>query len=393
VSAKSYRNLKEVREGLGYRQLETVARQARISTGRLRAIEDEGAAPSVYEAEELSRVYGIDADILADEPITLVAGDGVEVLTLRQEFRDVSDIVRTRIVAAANAARDLGSLRKLMGRGDVRNELAAQRPNLKPPVKSDVPHVQGTKLASEFRAKLKLGNDPIPSVRDLILDKFPAITLLYADLTDEGPAGLSFVDPLRGPAIVLNLVGKNQNSLVRRFSLAHELAHMLVDWKGEPLAVISGYLTDYGLAIEQRANSFAVRLLCPRSRFDRIAKKLPSRAALEEIGKFGLPYPAARLYARYTSGKELPPAPPLDWSMSNDSRWWDAERPVGIDEFPLEGVPPERRTAVAEAAARAYSQGRISRDRFADLLGTTPTADVEIVLDFFGLDAPARDVA
>jgi Zn-dependent peptidase ImmA (M78 family)/transcriptional regulator with XRE-family HTH domain len=392
VSSKSYRNLKEVRENLGYRHLETVARQARISIERLRAIE-EGTAPSVYEVEELGRVYGIDPEILADEPITLSPGDGVEVLTLRQEFRDVTDVVRTRIVAAANAARDLGSLRKLMGGGDARNEFSSQRPTLKPPVKSDVPHVQGTKLAAEFRTKLKLGAAPIPSVRDLILDRFPAITLLYADLSEEGPAGLSFVDPLRGPTIVLNLVGKNQNPLVRRFSLAHELGHMLVDWKGQPLAVISGYLSDYGLAVEQRANSFAVRLLCPRSQFDHIAPKLPSRAALEEIGKFGLSYAAARLYARYTSGKDLPPTPPLDWSMSNDSRWWSAEQPLGIDDFPLDGVPAERRTAVAEAAARAYSQGRIVRDRFADLLGTTPGANVEVVLDFFGLDAPDRQVA
>jgi hypothetical protein len=391
VSSKSYKSLKEVRENLGYRSLETVARQARVSIERLHAIE-EGAAPSVYEVEELGRVYGIDPEILADEPITLSPGDGVEVLTLRQEFRDVSDVVRGRIVAAANAARDLGSLRKLMGGGDARNEFTSQRPKLKPPEKSDVAHLQGTKLAAEFRTKMKLETGPIPSVRDLILERFPSIALLYADLTHEGPAGLSFVDPLRGPAIVLNLVGKNQNPLIRRFSLAHELAHMLVDWKGEPLAVISGYLTDYGLAVEQRANSFAVRLLCPRSKFDQIAK-LRSHAALDEIGKFGLPYPAARLYARYTSGQDLPAVPPLDWSASNDSRWWEAERPLGIDEFPLDVVPPERRTAVAEAAARAYSQARIGRDRFADLLGTTPGADVEKVLDFFGLDAPARQVA
>jgi hypothetical protein len=391
VSSKSYKNLKEVRESLGYRNLETVGRQARISIDRMHAIEG-GAAPSVYEIEELGRVYGIDPDILADEPITLSSGDGVEVLTLRKEFRDVTDIVRARIVAAANAARDLGTLRKLLGRGDVRNEFASQRPRLKPITKTDVAHAQGTTLAAEFRTKMDLGTGPIPSVRDLILNRFPALTLLYADLTEEGPAGLSFVDPLRGPAIVLNLVGKNENSLIRRFSLAHELGHMLVDWKGEPLAVISGYLTDYGLAAEQRANSFAVRLLCPRSRFDAIAKKLPSHAALEEIGTFGLPYPAARLYARYTSGKDLPPMPPADWSASNDSRWWNAERPLGIGEFPLESVPPERRTAVAEAAARAYSLGKIGRDRFADVLGTTPGADVERVLDFFGLDAPARQL-
>ncbi|HVZ86650.1 MAG TPA: XRE family transcriptional regulator [Polyangia bacterium] len=392
MTSKSYNNLKEVREGLGYRSLETVARLARISTDRMCAIEG-GAPPSVYEVEELGRVYGIEPDILSDVPITLSPGDGVEVLTLRQEFRDVSDIVRTRIVAAANAARDLTSLRKILGRGDIRNEFNRQRLVLKPPLKSDPPYLRGSKLAAEFRSKLRMGTDPVPSVRDLVLKQFPALTILYCDLSDEGPAGLSFVDAIRGPTIVLNLVGKNQNPVVRRFSLAHELCHMLVDWKGEPLAIISGYLSDNGLEIEQRANSFAVRLLCPPSRFDRIAPKLPDRTALEEIGKFGLSYAAARLYTRYTSGKDLPPTPPPEWPISNDSRWWDVERPLGIDDFPLEQVPAERRTAVAEAAARAYSEGRIGRDRFADLLGTTPGANVEVVLDFFGLDPPDRQAA
>ena len=386
-------NLKAVREKLlGYKHEETVARLARISVERLRAIE-QGASPSVYEIEELARVYGIDAEILADEPIKLSKGDGIAVLTSRDEFRDLSDIVRARIVAAANAARDLGTLRRLLGGRDPRNDFRAERPSLKPPKAGVKPHAQGTQLAAELRANLGLGTKPISSIRDLVLETFPTIALLYADLTDEGPAGISFVDALRGPAIVLNLVGKNQNAPVRRFSLAHELCHMLIDWTTEPLAVISGYLTDFGLPVEQRANSFAVRLICPQSRFDRIAPKLPALPALEELGKYGLSYAAARLATRYTTGKDLDPTPPLGWSALNDSRWADAEAPIGIGTFPLASVPPERRTLVALAAAQAYSRNLIGRDRFAELIGTTPGADLETVVDFFGLDLPNRDAA
>jgi Zn-dependent peptidase ImmA (M78 family) len=388
-----YQNLREVREKLlGYRHDETVARLARISIDRLRAIES-GAAPSVYEIEELSRVYGIDADILADEPIVLSKGDGISVLTLREEFRDLSDVVRARIVAAANAARDLGTLRKLLGQPDARNAFRSERPALKAPRKDTVAHMHGTKLAAELRTKFDLGVKPIPSMRDLVLTHFRSIALLYADLTDDGPAGISFVDALRGPAIVLNLAGKNENAPIRRFSLAHELCHMLVDWSAEPLAVISGYLSDRGLEAEQRANSFAVRFICPQSRFDRIAPHLPTQPALEELGRFGLSYPAARLATRYTTGKELPPAPPLSWSTLNDARWADPEAPIGIERFPLPIVPPERRTLVAAGAAQAYSRKLISRDRFADLLGVTPGAELEKILDFFGLDLPTRDIA
>ena len=389
--ASSFANLKQIREKLlGYQRLEAVARLAHISADRMRAIEDEGSAPSVYEIEELARVYGIDPDILADEPIRLAPGDGVEILTLREEFRDVGDGVRARIVAAANAARDLTWLRRKIGGTDLRAKFLEERPRLRPAQKGEQPHRQGTRLAADLRSQLTLGTAPVPSVRDLVTVSFPSMTLLYADLTEEGPAGISFVDPIRGPVIVLNLAGKNKNAAVRRFSLAHELCHLLADWQGsEPLAVVSGYFTESRLAMEQRANAFAVRFLCPPSRFVRIAKRLPKADAVREVAAFGLPYSAVRLYLKNETGRLLPPTPPSEWTTaSTDARWIEPERPLGIDGFPIDVVPPERRTAVAEAAARAYSGRLISRDRFADLLGVTPAAPVEQVLDFVGLDRP-----
>ena len=53
-------------------------------------------------------------------------------------------------------------------------------------------------------------------------------------------------------------------------------------------------------------------------------------------------------------------------------------------------MPLERRTAVAEVAAHAYSLNKITRDAFAEALGVSPIEDLERVLDFFMLDPPTE---
>lgn len=380
----SITNLRDVREKLlGYR-FETVVHRARISRERLVAIE-EGAPPTVFEAESLSRLYGIDADLLAEEPIKLAPGDGVATLTLLDEFQDLDDRVRMSIVAAANAARDLRRLQELTSASK-----PPSLPRLTNPRANLAPHRQGAEHASELRRQLRLKDEPIPSMRDLVLKGFPGIALLYAHLGSDGPAGLSFSDSVRGPAIVLNLDGKNENPLVRRFSLAHELYHLLVDWnRHDPLALISGYLTETGLDRERRANAFAVRLLCPESRLHALRRSISPEEALGRLQSYGLPYPAWRLYLWNEANIDLPRhAPAALVGMGVEPRWALAEEPVGVANFPLHEVPPERRSLVARAAAHLYSTGRIRRGAFVDALGVTPASDVERVLDFFSVDRP-----
>lgn len=77
--------------------------------------------------------------------------------------------------------------------------------------------------------------------------------------------------------------------------------------------------------------------------------------------------------------------------MGVEPRWALAEEPVGVANFPLREVPPERRSLVARAAAHLYSTGRIRRGAFVDALGVTPASDVERVLDFFSVDRPDND--
>jgi Zn-dependent peptidase ImmA (M78 family) len=381
------RTLKDVRERLLHYRFESVARLADISRDRLKSIEDGSSAPTVYEAEMLSRIYGIDAERLTEEPITLDHSDSVRTLALLDEFKDLDDQVRARVVFSANAARDLKRLRLIA------RDRSFDRDTLRLVAKSKdlAPHHQGIEHAKELRQKLKLGTGPIPSMRDLVLDNFPEVTLLYANLTSQGPAGVAFADRLRGKTIVLNLDGKNENPCVRRFSLAHELYHIFMDWNRKtPLGSISGYLSEHGLDTERRANAFAMRFLCPPSKIAQIGRHNATDSSVVDVLQvYGLHYSALRLYVLNQLNLELPASGPAKHlAMVTDPKWFAAENPKGVTDFPLPAVPSERRTYVATYASKLYSEGRISRSAYAEYLGLTPVHDVERVLDFFGLDAP-----
>ena len=386
----SYASLRSVRtELLGYRA-RSVSRLTGIRLERLREIEEQGASPTVFELEAMAKLYGLDADLLADEPIVLRPGDAVEALTYSEEFVELADTVRARIVAAATAARDLRRLQELDGYEADEPAFLLDQGAFDP---HEPPYRQGAILAERTREKLGLGSEPISSMRDVVRQGFPWITQLYAKLTGDGPAGLTFADELRGPTIVLNLDGKNRNPAVRRFSLAHELLHLLADWsRSEPLAILSGYFTESALAREQRANAFAIRFLCPEKVLRSLRPSEQVEAAKTLIEGYGLHYSAVRLYLQNEAGMKLPPVPPPALqSLGTETTLEKAEAPEGVENFPIADAPPERRTAVAVAAARCYSAGKLSRDAFADALGVTPAHELEEVLDFFALPYPDDD--
>ncbi len=375
--------IRQIRENvIGYK-LASAARYAGISVERLNEIEN-GEEPSFYEMEELARVYGIDSETLDQTQIDLKVGDGVRVLASQEEFKDLDDAIRLRVVEAANAAKDLATLRAIIG---AQASGTAAKDGFVSTALHPEPWEQGAEFAVLLRSKLALGTIEITSMRDLVINGFPEVSLLYARLGREGPAGITFADELRGRCIVINLDGKNANPCVRRFSIAHELCHILYDWRTEPLAVVSGYLEKQGLERERRANSFAVRFLCPESNLT--ATQDPLNLVRNLTERYGIHYGAARLYILNVLKKELPVQPPPDLrDFSVHPRWTAAEEPIGIDGFPLQSVPPQRRTLIAELACSLYSQGLIGRDRFAELLGVTPAEEIEVVLDFLGFDLP-----
>ena len=384
------KNLNDVRTRvLDYRR-ETAARLSGIAAERLAEIESDKAIPTVFELEQLSRIYGIDYELLLNRPIRLGPGDVVEAFASLDEFRVIGDLHRYRIIEIANAARELHPLEALLGLPPSKQTTAIAYN------KGDPAYRQGADVAAKLRKRLGLAGGPIRSVRNLVRESFPGIRVLYAELGSDGPAGITFADAQREPFIALNLQGKNRNPAVRRFSLAHELGHVLMDRsRGKPLAILSGYQTETGLAIERRANAFAIRLLCPQNELASLPEDgLDAARAL--IHDYGMHYSAVRLYLKNEKKCVLPAQRPESIVGSwIDEKWEEAEKPYGVSDFPLTRVPAERRTYVAELAGLAYSKGKISRTRFADLLRVPPTEEVEQVLDFFELAPPEEmeDVA
>lgn len=373
----TFADLRELRERLMGFRLDTVATLTGIAPTRLEAIEG-GEAASVLELELLADAYGVDSDLLWDDPIVVPAGHGAYALASLEEFRELGDMTRARVVRAANAARVLVFLRRRLHI----DPLALPRLPTSDP--RDEPYRQGAILAQALRTQLGLGVGAIASLRDLVATKLSGVAVLGADLGRLGPAGLGFADASRGPTVVLNLRGKNENAAVRRFSLAHELCHLFADWNHvEPLVSISGYMSETGLAREQRANGFAVRFLCPESVIHRLRAIREDDAVRFLMDEYKLPYRAARLYLRNEAGIHLPEVGP---GALPDPSLEALETLPAVHDFPLPEVPFERRGPLAEFAVRAWCRGVIPRDACARYLGVTPGAAIERVADFFDED-------
>ncbi|HEU4409318.1 MAG TPA: XRE family transcriptional regulator [Polyangiaceae bacterium] len=380
----TFSGLRELRERLlGFRP-ETVAELTGLGRARLEAIE-RGEAPSVYELERLADAYGVDPDILWDEPIVVPAGHGVQALASLEEFQELGDMTRARVVRAANAARDLVVLRRRLG------VESGSLPALRAPDHRAEPYRQGADLAHQLRQKLGLGAAPIESMRDLVAAKLGAVAVLAADLGRASRlAGLGFADTTRGPTVVLNRFGKNENAAVRRVSLAHELCHLFADRTGEPLASISGYLSEKGLEREQRANSFAVRFLCPEAVVRGLRTVREEDAMRVLMDEYKLPYQATRLYLRNEASIVLPEAEP---GKLPDPLLEGRETLPAVFDFPLAEVPLERRGVLAELAVRAWCRGLIPRDACARYLGVTPGHPIERVADFFDEEPTSESIA
>jgi len=125
------------------------------------------------------------------------------------------------------------------------------------------PHEEGYDLALDLLDALELP-DPAASVVDLsvILDRLDII-LGEVALEDDGVRGVALAGPDIRPTILINSSHRmNQRDSGRRFTLAHELCHVLHDrGYARRVSLISGPWAPAG--IERRANAFAAMLLMP----------------------------------------------------------------------------------------------------------------------------------
>ena len=136
------------------------------------------------------------------------------------------------------------------------------------------PWFQGYRLAEDLHEELE--NEFV--VADFVdIDRM--LTSLGArvvdvNLTDEAIRAVAIAGPRYRPGIACNVRNRfNAHPFGRRFTLAHELCHLLFDrGTGQRLAIASGPWAP--IAVERRANAFAAMLLMPTEMVHRAVSSL-----------------------------------------------------------------------------------------------------------------------
>lgn len=102
------------------------------------------------------------------------------------------------------------------------------------------------------------------------------------ELSDDSVRGVSVAGPHHQPTILLNVSDRHNDTRAgKRFTLAHELCHILFDRTyGQKLAMVSGPWAP--LQIEKRANAFAAMLLMPLELVRRVVRSMSCPLASEQ---------------------------------------------------------------------------------------------------------------
>jgi hypothetical protein len=126
----------------------------------------------------------------------------------------------------------------------------------------ELPFEQGYRVAAWLREQLSVNNAPIDPTD--LLDDWD-VGLVFEELPTRLIDAVACWGPTHGPAVIVNNVGRHTSGVAgRRATLAHEIAHLLIDrHKFLPLAEVLGGRMPR--ATEARARAFAAELLLPRS--------------------------------------------------------------------------------------------------------------------------------
>ena len=272
------RRLRVAREARRLTQ-EDVAEHLDVSRPTVAQMELANRAVTSLELDRLARLYGRDLrEFLMD--------DFQEHDALAALFRADSDVEQQSHVVDAlrncvTVGREVTNLEQLLG---IDRECGAAAVYPLPPPRNRWQAVQqGERVAGQERQRLGLGFAPLGSIAELL--ETQSVRTALIDLPDD-VSGLTMADPTIGVFVVANRL---HAAVRRRFSLAHEYAHALLD--RDRLGTVSRS-TERNDLLEVRANAFAATFLLPtegvRQFMTLIGKGGPSRQHADVFDEGGV---------------------------------------------------------------------------------------------------------
>lgn len=255
-----------------------VAKHLGVSRPTVVQIEAGNRSVSSLELDRLAYLFGRDIR-------EFVAESFKEEDTLAALFRAQPDVVEQPAVMeklreCMALGRELTNLERLVG---IDRDLTAVATYARQAPRTKWESIQqGQRLAAEERRRLGLGSAPLPDLADL-LETQGVRTGLVELLEDV--SGLTLSDRSIGLFVVAN---RSHHHLRRRFSFAHEYAHVVADRERSGLVSRAADRDDL---VEVRANSFAASFLMPEEGVRKfvagLGKGSPSRAYAEVFDEVG----------------------------------------------------------------------------------------------------------
>lgn len=232
--------------------LDQLALLLQVDVKELAAVE-QGAAPQAGVFEACARLLGVTLDELFE-------GRAGPPALLYRSLEGVTPKMET--LAEEGAALTIGGyiqdLHKVSLLEDAHETVPAWATFRRIPPESP-PWTSGEELALEVRRRQDLGIDPIPTMWGLARELGVRCAAVRSDELSPSITGVSW----RGPCLVVNLISDWWRT---RTTIAHELCHVLFDLPNLGV-IVSGdrHARHHALFadVEQRANSFAARLLVP----------------------------------------------------------------------------------------------------------------------------------
>lgn len=363
------RTIREQREFLGL-SIAEVGRAAGLKERVVEAAESSKTSSSIHDLTKIARALALD-----ESKLTVVPGAGADLaLAVRLRAKDVH-LTPQAVIDLSEAAwviRQQAALHPLDGLHDIKPSGNYGSPGYPA-------WLHGQYLARHTRQLLGLGAKPIQSMHELI--EGLGVPVVQLAMRKRIAGATIAVHHARG--IVANLDGDNSNPKVRRFTLAHELGHLLWD---PPAQLRSLRVDSYdeinelsakpeGLdPVESRANGFAIELLAPAAEVVEIFNRVGSadKAVLAVMEKFGVSFTAAqhqvRNSVRNVLGKDLSFGAAPSSKDTSPNEWNAAEDPAY---FPIKGTRDSRRGDFAREVVKAEGARRIHESVAATWLGTT----------------------
>jgi Zn-dependent peptidase ImmA (M78 family) len=222
-------------------------------------------------------------------------------------------------------------------------------------------------LAKEVREEWKLGLDPIPNITELLEEK--GLKVLIVQLPPRVSGFTCLVGRGQGQPELPVIVVNNRSTLERRrLTLAHELAHRLIDTHS---------LSDKDE--EKAATMFAGAFLMPREHFLRVVGKRRNALGYQELIDLKRLYRVSGMALLMRMRQlDIISESTLVYALQSIARTWRTQEPEELEPEKERGHH-ERALRFERLCYRALAEGLISLTKAAELLRLS-TSLVEIGL-------------